>query len=59
MGLGLSIMLVLIFWSIFSLALTLGYTGIIPPPVAAWVAQALFLLLGLAALGLMKHPRLT
>jgi len=59
MGLGLSIMLVLIFWSIFSLVLTLGYTGIIPPPVAAWVAQVLFLLLGLAALGLMKHPRLT
>jgi len=59
MGLGLSILLVLVFWSVFSLALTLGYTGIIPPPVAAWVAQALFLLLGMATLGLMKHPRLT
>ena len=59
MGLGLSILLVLIFWSIFSLTLTLGYTGIIPPPVAAWGAQALFLLLGLAALGMIKHPRLT
>lgn len=59
MGLGLSILLVLIFWSLFSMALTLGYTGIIPPPVAAWVAQALFLLLGLTTLALMKHPRLT
>ena len=59
MGLGLSILLVLIFWSIFSLVLTLGYTGIIPPPLAAWGVQALFLVLGLAALGLIKHPRLT
>jgi len=59
MGLGLSILLVLIFWSFFSLILSLGYAGIIPPPVAAWSAQAVALLLGLAALGLIKHPRLT
>lgn len=59
MGLGLSILLVLVFWSLFSLALTLGYTGIIPPPAAAWSAQLLALILGLAALALIKHPRLT
>lgn len=59
MGLGLSILLVLVFWSVFSLTLSLGYTGIIPPPAAAWSAQALFLVLGLAALTLIKHPRLT
>jgi lipopolysaccharide export system permease protein len=59
MGLGLSILLVLIFWSIFSLTLTLGYTGIIPPPLSAWGAQILFLVLGLSALVLIKHPRLT
>ena len=59
MGLGLSILLVLIFWSFFSLILSLGYAGIIPPPVAAWSAQAVALLLGLAALALIKHPRLT
>ncbi len=58
-GLGLSILLVLIFWSLFSLSLTLGYTGIIPPPLAAWAAQAVFLMLGLIALTLIKHPRLT
>jgi len=59
MGLGLSILLVLIFWSLFSLILSLGYAGIIPPPVAAWSAQAVALFLGLAALTLIKHPRLT
>jgi len=59
LGLGLSIMLVLIFWSLFSLALSLGYAGIIPPLVAAWCAQAVALVLGLGALALIKHPRLT
>lgn len=59
MGLGLSILLVLIFWSLFSLALSLGYAGILPPPIAAWLAQTVFLLLSLAALVLIKHPRLT
>jgi len=59
LGLGLSILLVLIFWSVFSLFLTLGYTGIIPPPVSAWGAQLIFLMLGLTALIGIKHPRLT
>ena len=59
MGLGLSIILVVIFWSLFSLALSLGYAGIIPPLVAAWVAQVMFLTLSLSALVLIKHPRLT
>lgn len=59
MGLGLSILLVLVFWSIFSLALSLGFTGVIPPQAAAWSAQALFLVLGVMALVLIKHPRLT
>jgi lipopolysaccharide export system permease protein len=59
MGLGLSILLVLVFWSLFSLSLSLGYAGIIPPYAAAWVAQALFLTLSLAALVLIKRPRLT
>jgi len=59
MGLGLSILLVLVFWSVFTLTLSLGYTGIIPPQAAAWSAQALFMILGLAALALIKHPRLT
>ena len=59
MGLGLSILLVVIFWSLFSLALSLGYAGIIPPPVAAWLAQVVFLVINLSALVLIKHPRLT
>ena len=59
MGLGLSIVLVLVFWSIFSLALSLGYNDIVPPMAAAWMAQVLFLLLSIAALVLIKRPRLT
>jgi len=58
MGLGLSILFVAIFWSLFSLAISLGFAGILPPPVAAWLAQVLFLTLSLSALILIKHPRL-
>jgi lipopolysaccharide export system permease protein len=58
LGTGLSIILALVFWTMFSLSLSLGYAGVIPPPVAAWAAQLLFLVLGLTALALSRHPRL-
>ena len=58
LGTGLSIILALVFWTMFSLSLSLGYAGVIPPPVAAWAAQVLFLFLGMVALMMTKHPRL-
>ncbi|MDF1534951.1 MAG: LptF/LptG family permease [bacterium] len=58
LGTGLSIMLALVYWTLFSLSLSLGHAGVISPPVAAWSAQVLFLVLGLAALALLRHPRL-
>ncbi|UCG38654.1 MAG: LptF/LptG family permease [bacterium] len=59
LGIGLSLLLTIIFWSGFSFSLSLGYSGLIPAPAAAWAAQAVALVLGLAALWLVKRPRLT
>jgi len=58
MGIGLSIALGAAFWSLYSFSLSLGFAGIIPAPVAAWAGQAVFFLLGLVSLLLIKHPRL-
>ena len=59
LGIGLSILLAIIFWSAFSFCLSLGYSGLIPAPAAAWTAQAVFLVLGLLALTAIRRPRLT
>ena len=58
MGIGMSILLAAVFWSFYSFSLSLGFTGIIPAPIAAWSAQVAFFLLGLAALMLIRRPRL-
>ena len=58
LGTGLSIILALVFWTLFSLCLSLGYAEFISPIVAAWAAQIVFLTLGLTTLALSRHPRL-
>jgi lipopolysaccharide export system permease protein len=58
LGVGLSILLAIIFWAAFSFCLSLGYTGLLPAPTAAWVAQAVFLFLGLVSLLSIRRPRL-
>ena len=47
LGIGLSIAMTLIFWSFFSLSLSLGDSGFLPAPVSAWSANALFLFIGM------------
>jgi lipopolysaccharide export system permease protein len=59
LGIGLSIFLAILFWSAFSFCLSLGYSGLIPAPAAAWVSQIVFLTLGLVALVSVRRPRLT
>ena len=59
LGVGLSIFLAILFWSAFSFCLSLGYSGLIPAPAAAWASQIVFLSLGLIALGVIRRPRLT
>jgi lipopolysaccharide export LptBFGC system permease protein LptF len=59
LGTGLSILLALIFWSMYSLALSLGNSGILPAAFAAWCTGILFTVLGVAALLLKPSPRLT
>ena len=59
LGTGLSILLALIFWSVYSLALSFGNSGIIPPAAAAWGPSVLFLTLGITVLLLKPSPRLT
>ena len=58
-GVSLSLLLAVVFWSVFSLFLSLGYSGLIPPPVSAWGSQLLFLSLAVTSLALIKKPRLT
>jgi lipopolysaccharide export system permease protein len=57
-GIGLSILSGAVFWSVYSISLSMGFAGMIPASIAAWSAQVVFLALGLAALALIKHPRL-
>lgn len=59
LGTGLSILLALIFWSVYSLALSFGNSGFLPAPIAAWGPSILFLSLGLAFLIFKPSPRLT
>jgi len=47
LGLGLGLAIGLSYLIVFSLSQALGYLGRIPPPVAAWFANALFLVIGL------------
>ncbi|MCJ7500814.1 LPS export ABC transporter permease LptG [bacterium] len=58
MGIGISIFLGAVFWSFYTLSLSLGFAGILPASIAAWSAQVVFFLLGLAALALIRRPRL-
>jgi len=58
MGIGLSIFFGAVFWSVYSFSLSLGFAGIIPAPIAAWSGQVVFFLLGMAALMLIRRPRL-
>ncbi len=59
LGVGLGIFLSIVFWSAFSFCLSLGYSGLLSAPIAAWAAQAIFLSLGLIALAIIGKPRLT
>lgn len=47
LGVGISLFISFIYWLTFSLSLALGRAGVLPPLVAAWLANALFLLLAL------------
>ena len=46
-GIGLCLAIALAYWFVLSLALSLGKSGILPPPLAAWLANLTFLAIGL------------
>jgi len=46
-GIALGIGIVFVYWVFYSFCLSLGYGGIVPPPVAAWAANLVFACLGL------------
>ena len=58
MAIGLSLLLCAVFWSVYSISLSLGFAGIIHGSIAAWSAQVLFFVLGQAALLAVRRPRL-
>ena len=39
---GLGLLVILSYWLIFSLSISLGNTGAIPPPLAPWISPAIF-----------------
>lgn len=47
LGVGISLFISFVYWLTFSLSLALGRAGALPPFVATWLANALFLLLAL------------
>lgn len=52
---GLSLVLGLSYWIIYSLAISLGRGGVLPAWVAAWVANGIFLTIGVALLVQKRH----
>ncbi len=58
LGIGMSIIMTLVFWTFLAFFLSMGYSGILPAPVSAWTVNIVFLLLGFAALAVYKRPRL-
>ena len=45
-GLGVSLFIGMSYWIIFQIFLSLGYSGILPPWLAAWLSNILFLIIG-------------
>jgi len=58
LGIGLSVILATVFWTLFSLTLSLGYTGLLAAAAAAWSVNVVFFVAGILTLFLLKHPRL-
>ncbi len=53
-GIGVGIITGLSYWLIFAFTISLGYAGSLPPPVAAWAANLLFLVAALLMLSRMR-----
>jgi len=45
-GIGVSLFIGMSYWIIFQIFLSLGYSGILPPWLAAWLSNILFLMIG-------------
>ena len=59
LGMGLGIVVALAYWSVYSLFLSLGNSGIIPAALAAWGANIIFSVVAVAAILIKPSPRLT
>jgi LPS export ABC transporter permease LptG len=59
LGTGISLLLVMFFWSLYSFTLSLGNTGALDPALAAWGMVVFFTVAGFAFLILARRVRLT
>ncbi len=59
LGAGISLLLVMLFWSLYSFTLSLGNAGALDPALAAWGMVGLFTLAGFAFLAVTRRVRLT
>ncbi|GBE15135.1 MAG TPA: YjgP/YjgQ family permease [Proteobacteria bacterium] len=58
LGMGLGIVVALAYWSVYSLLLSLGNSGILPAPLAAWGANIIFSMVAVTAILIKPSPRL-
>ncbi|MDR3042932.1 MAG: LptF/LptG family permease [Desulfovibrio sp.] len=57
LGIGLSLVITFLFYTMFTVGGTLGQKGIVSPPLAAWGANALILAVAVFRLGWVLKPR--
>lgn len=58
LGAAISLLLAMLFWSLYSFTLTLGANGVLPPALAAWGMLGVFTLAGLGTLAATRRVRL-
>lgn len=58
LGTAISLLLAMLFWTLYTFTLNLGTTGVLPPALAGWGMLGVFTLAGLATLAATRHVRL-
>ena len=55
LGIGISLCIAFLYWATFSLSVALGHSGVLPPLLAAWFTNILFILAGIFMFINIKH----
>lgn len=55
MGMGLALVTILVYYSMFIICQKAGSAGVLPPPVAAWVPNGVLLVIGIVLMRMREH----